>query len=352
MALNQTIVESHNRVPLHRDQFTDTAERAWGHCEAFIDLTPLQDTQSTGLFISESWFADDCMFSQRAVDGNSHCHDEKHIRATGDILFVYRYLTGHVLGMTNDEPYAIYPGMIAIRDYGRPFRGIQMPGVAQGIFFPHHVLSFDPGQHPASYVFPETAAFAKVMNAELDFAFSEFEAGARHLPADRLARLKNCIRLVLQGKSANADIRAHARDALKDVICAFIEDNLTTLNLSPRTLLRRFGVSRASLFRMFAAEGGVRHYINDRRLYRAVHQLSHDPNTRGKISQVSEHWGFSSLANFNRSVRRQFGVKPSALFEAPLRSVPMPKDQTSISRLQVQQLMRRGRERYAASQFY
>jgi len=253
--------------------------------------------------------------------------------------------------MSEDEPYAVYPGMIALRDYSRPFEGMQMPGVAQGVFFPHEVLGLRPGEHLRSLVFPETSNFAKIIHAEFDSLFLALGDGATHLPASRKERLKDCLKLALFGDEAKADIRTRARDALKEIICAYIEENLTNARLSTTSLLRQFGVSRATLFRMFEPEGGVRSYINDRRMYRAVFQISIDPMTRGEISKASEMWGFSSDANFNRSVRRNFGVSPSSLFEAPLEPVAPPASSPSITQVHMEQLMQRGEQKFLSTRY-
>jgi len=338
-------------IPVQRDLFADRTKSSWGHCGAATDLSPLQAEQGTGLFVSEAWFAEDCMFSQRAIDGNTYRHEAKHIRNTGNMLNLYRYLSGSVVGTCADEPYAVYPGMIAIRDYSQPFEGMQMPGVSQGVFFPHEVLGLRPGEHPCSLAFPETSNFAKIVHAEFDSLFVALGDGATHIAASRKERLKDCLKLAIFGEETRDDIRTRARGALKEVICAHIEENLTNAKLSTTSLLHQFGVSRATLFRMFEPEGGVRSYINDRRMYRAVFQISIDPMTRGEISKASEKWGFSSDANFNRSVRRSFGVSPSSLFEAPLESVAPPANLPSIMQMQVDRLMQRGEQKFLSTRY-
>ena len=138
----QRIDTSEHMIPVHRDLFADRSQSSWGHCNAVVDLTPLHSSACTGLFINEIWIAPDCMFSQRAMDGNSHRHDAKHISESGNMLFVSRFLSGQSTGCTGDSPYAIHPGSIAIRDYSRPFDGIQTAGVTQGVFFLHEGLEF------------------------------------------------------------------------------------------------------------------------------------------------------------------------------------------------------------------
>ncbi|MEM9842024.1 MAG: helix-turn-helix domain-containing protein, partial [Pseudomonadota bacterium] len=74
--------------------------------------------------------------------------------------------------------------------------------------------------------------------------------------------------------------------------------------------------SRAGLYRMFEQQGGVRHYITERRAVRAVLELSQGAQTRGAVQDAADRWGFSSGPNFNRVIKRMFGVTPGALLEA------------------------------------
>lgn len=331
-------------VSVHTELFSDRSQSSWGHCGAVVDLTPLNSSSCTGLFINEVWIAPDCMFSQRAMDGNSHRHDAKHIRESGNMLFVSRFLSGQSTGTTGDTPYAIHPGAISIRDYSRPFDGIQTAGVTQGVFFLHEGLGFDPTENPSLMIFPENSIVAKVLHAEFDAVFLQLSDGAQQISAERISRIRSCVQLAIYGgdeKDNKTDIRIIARDALKDLICEEIERNLSDPNYSTRNILSSFGVSRATLFRMFEIDGGVRNYIRNRRLYRAVHQISIDPLTRGEISRASSEWGFSSDANFNRAVRRSFGTSPSSLFEAPLQEVSVAPGSHSLWRDNRHKLMQR-----------
>ncbi|MEM9570717.1 MAG: AraC family transcriptional regulator [Pseudomonadota bacterium] len=321
---SQLLIQSQTEFHAYR------ADLAWGHCAAVMDMTPLNSDFCTGLFVNQTWLAGDCLINQRAIDGNSHRHTKKHIHQTGGMVFVYRYLSGFSIGQSNDTPYSIHPGMIAISDYSRPFEGVQVAGVTQGIFIPHGSLGYKPGESSRLRLFSESSTYAQVIHREFDGLFSWLQKDEQNIPVNHLERIKDVLRLAIQGDCVHQDIRNRAREALKETICLFIERSLSDLNLSPRTILAQFGVSRATLFRIFEPEGGVRNYINSRRLFRAVHQISTNPLTRGEIHKAAERWGFSSDANFNRAVKRAFGTRPSALFEGPIEEVQLPDPSRAI----------------------
>ncbi len=109
------------------------------------------------------------------------------------------------------------------------------------------------------------------------------------------------------------DVRAHAREALFRHICRFIETHLEHPDLSAKMILNQFGVSRATLYRMFEPLDGVRNYVTYRRAMCALYFISQNQGQRGVVQEACERWGFSSPANFNRTIQRLFGNSPKAL---------------------------------------
>lgn len=92
-----------------------------------------------------------------------------------------------------------------------------------------------------------------------------------------------------------------------------IEDNLADPALGPDWLVRRFGISRATLYRLFEPLGSVRHYIQQRRLARAYQSLIGAHPTDERVSALAARFGFSSNAVFSRAFKDRFAMSPSAL---------------------------------------
>lgn len=89
------------------------------------------------------------------------------------------------------------------------------------------------------------------------------------------------------------------------LIAAGVEDP----KLSVAALCRQLGVSRATLYRLFAADGGVQTRIRDVRLNAARAALE-EPGAR--IGKVGERFGFGEPAYFSRVFRAEFAITPSA----------------------------------------
>ncbi len=89
-----------------------------------------------------------------------------------------------------------------------------------------------------------------------------------------------------------------------------IEQNLRR-QLSAEKLCATLGLSRSTLYRLFEPLGGVRAYIQERRLRRSVDALLQDKSGTRRICDIAYAWGFASEAHYSRAFRQRFGMTPS-----------------------------------------
>lgn len=94
-------------------------------------------------------------------------------------------------------------------------------------------------------------------------------------------------------------------------IVDFITRNLYLQELSPEFLCRRFNVSRAHLYRAFAADGGVAKVLRDMRLDAAYGELTRAGHAPRSITEIAYSLCFSSANQLLRSFRARFGITPS-----------------------------------------
>jgi len=93
-------------------------------------------------------------------------------------------------------------------------------------------------------------------------------------------------------------------------ICRYIEANLAARDLGVERLTRTFGLSRASLYRLFEPVGGVASYVRARRLRRARQELQAVGLDNRRIGPIAYQSGFSSVTAFNRAFREAYGQTP------------------------------------------
>ena len=87
-----------------------------------------------------------------------------------------------------------------------------------------------------------------------------------------------------------------------------IDANLGDPDLGPDLLMRRHGLSRARLYRLFEPLGGVADFIRRRRLRRCFLDLASPQLRDVRIAEIARSWGFGNEAVFARAFKARFGM--------------------------------------------
>jgi AraC-like DNA-binding protein len=111
-------------------------------------------------------------------------------------------------------------------------------------------------------------------------------------------------------------VEGPAREALGNIALeralGFIEANCSRASLNVDEIVAAVGVSRATLYRLFAPLEGVASCIRAARLERARALLS-DPAASGTIASIAYRCGFADPLHFSRAFTDFFGFRPSNL---------------------------------------
>lgn len=297
------------------------------------DTTPAESPDNTGLFKMRGFCSPRGIVSTSEYDATSLRLTKRHSGVMGDTLFVQRFVTGGAVGMSADAPFSYRPGDVSIIDFAHQFEGLHQVSHVQCVFLKKASLGFDPDKPVPLHTYPAGSVMARLLNAELDRLYRPLLAGECQLSEATFDRFEGCVKMAFTGAPVDGDVRTQARNALRDLVCAYIERSLASPELTTAAILREFGVSRATLYRMFESENGVRNYISNRRLFRAVFEISASPARRGLIHEIAERWGFSSDASFSRSVRRAYGTSPGKIFDRPHANVEAPSAAHPNSRI-------------------
>lgn len=299
-------------------------------CGAIFGLTPLNLDDASKDYTSRTWFIDPLTISNSKYYGMAASHLNWHVEEAGEQIHVHRYVYGRASVQTNGVPIECDTGAITLLDYGKPFTSLHTDNDCQSFFVPYDAIGYRPSDKPHALVYAAQTRLGDLIGREMDNLLSQLKAGALSINALDIQRFLGCVEVAMCPETASSSATARVRESLKRAIQLFIEQRLDQPDLTATLILKNFGVSRASLYRMFDAESGVRTYINRRRLVRAVSDLALAPHQRGLIHKVSERWGFSSDSNFNRMVKREFGVAPGSLFQMPIRYAPTPLPRSEI----------------------
>jgi AraC-like DNA-binding protein len=177
-------------------------------------------------------------------------------------------------------------------------------------YIPHAAIGYDPTLDPPWMFIDEATPAGHMLTDALISLRNQLghirESEARALAAGLCGLVKGLMLNVGKGGEARETVKAARLRLLR----GFLETNLHKPDLGIGDITDNFGVSRSTVFRDFAPDGGLDRYILRRRLERAYIDLTDQPATRGRITQVAESWGFQSMSHFYRVFRAEFGCAP------------------------------------------
>lgn len=101
-----------------------------------------------------------------------------------------------------------------------------------------------------------------------------------------------------------------------------IDENIGSALLDVERICRLAHVSRTVLYRMFEGEGGVAHFVRERRLRLIFADLRNPALARIPIAEIAERRGFHNAPSFSRAFRRAFGCSPSEARAAAMVGAP------------------------------
>lgn len=239
-------------------------------------------------------------------------HARRKMTAGAGLISVQRVVSGYSAMEFELKTFVHRPGFITITDHLHEFRGSHHMTIGETIFIPRHLLGL-PEQSPIGPIMiPEDSVHGDLLAKEMQRYFESGRGSDEGESFDADTFLHTTSSVIGFNRHPTSE-RAGWWRARNDLIRKYIDSHLGDQTLLPAQICNLFNLSRATLYRMFEADGGVRRFIQDRRLQSAVWDLADGGIRRGRLTRVSEKWGFSSNANFNRAVKTPYGMPPGAL---------------------------------------
>ena len=200
-------------------------------------------------------------------------------------------------------------GDVAIVDYARPLHSVATDyGNLMIVLARENVPAALLALEPHGLVFPREGGAARLIGA----ALREFYAQADHLTVSEaeaaiegiVALTTACARAKLAGDEAD-HVKSKRKAALD-----YIDAHLGSPRLGPDGIADAAHLSRASLYRLFAAEGGIRAVLLKRRLDQAVRLMLADEKDEYSLKEIVKCCGLGGTSQFSRAFRARFGVPP------------------------------------------
>ncbi|MEO1660811.1 MAG: hypothetical protein AAFR51_07480 [Pseudomonadota bacterium] len=301
-------------VDLCVDKYIALMAEAWDTIPLNV---PLDRSGASGQF----WQIGPCMVSIITVPPCIYETKRTHLENRGPLIGLKKQISGFEYGDYVDGEYHCVPGPIQIGDPHSVGRGIGTAQVIQEIYAPRPMLGLSPSSVTRSEKIYATSTIGKIIHAEWDLLLLTAQSGAAQIPKRTIERFLAAFMIALGVPPQREDVRTQARELLFRQIQRFINASLRTPDLDTNAILARFGLSRASLYRMFEPLGGIRSYITHLRASKALLEIWENRTVRGSVAAARERWHFQTGNDFNRTVTRVFGNSPRRLLsmDAPTR---------------------------------
>lgn len=229
-------------------------------------------------------------------------------------------LQGEMWFSSGRRELTLHPGDICLIDMAQPNR-TRLTGVdgerarLTSIILPRAVLS-PRLAHPNS----ATASFLPAGNHRARLLASQFTA-LWQPPVPEAGSLEATIEAMADIIASVAGSAADTEDGVveraeRHLYLAMIKRHIAANLESPLTahdLWHRFQVSRASLYRLFEADGGLARYVQEQRLNRALMLLISPASQDKRLIDLAVDLQFSSDSTFVRAFRQQFGLPPGEI---------------------------------------
>lgn len=101
-----------------------------------------------------------------------------------------------------------------------------------------------------------------------------------------------------------------SRDVRQEAI-AYIDQRISSPNLRPSSLAEGLHVPRPVLYGAFDADGGIAHFLHERRLAKARLMLRHRAGEPGIIESVAAAHGYGNASRFSRLFASRFAEDPA-----------------------------------------
>ena len=231
-----------------------------------------------------------------------------------DHFLVQYYREGGYVGEVGGEGMEILPGSVSVLDLAQPLHTHATAAECLSLVVPRDVM--------AALVPSAEALHGKVLEGAasrlLGDHLASLERELPRVPATQAPEIAAASGLLMAAcLRPSADAAAAARPHLDPLLLArarrYIDvclDDPRAGELTPDALCRAIGTSRSRLFELFKPRGGVRRYVQGRRLAR-LHAALADPAQQASIMALAERYGFASHAHASRLFRQHYGYSPS-----------------------------------------
>ncbi len=311
--------------------------QAWTEFVSVWQLANPLGPDSTLASQSHSWMIGDLVVGWAAFSAQTMVRRRgREISDSGRrYLLCFEYLQGASQFVHGDQLVELKPGTVHLFDYERECSSIATDGYVNGVVIPYEAIGYDPAEHAPRFAFHTHTTAGKVLadttNSMIKQAPAMRLSDAPRAAAFYCGMLAELIRAATPRSTRKPECLGHE---IRTYVAKNVARNVARIaapggqapELTVDALTKRFATSRATLYRHFKAYGGLKSFVEARRMDIALHHLTFGPKHRGRISEVAQTTGYKSVRQFSKVFSRHFGVKPSEVLGADPSRHPADKN--------------------------
>ncbi|MBN1240011.1 MAG: helix-turn-helix domain-containing protein [Gammaproteobacteria bacterium] len=316
-----------------RDQFDAWRERI----SVVFDVAPVADRTAGFAAEAEAWHLGEVVVVRTRFDGQRFVRTPRQLRSDLiDHYLVQLYCDGGYVGDVDDRGIEIRSGSVSVLDMSRPLETLATPAECVSLVIPRDVMRDALPKHGDLHGLVVGGASGALL-ADYIQSLERRLPGLEQTQAPRLVRATCDLIGACIAPSADSAERAREQiDSLRlEQISRLVDRELSSPGLSADGICSSLAISRTRLYEILKPFGGVRRYVQHRRLMR-VHAALADPAETGPIMELGLRYGFTSHAHLTRAFREHFGYNPSdvrrdagAVLRARASTAPVPAERKS-----------------------
>lgn len=229
-----------------------------------------------------------------------------------DMISVCLMLEGEMRGDADDRDFVAGAGALGVFDLAKAARHHSTASRTVMITLPRAVALARFGSLHELHGAVANGGATRLLRAHLDALHREAAHGFQPAASEPLGEtVLNLLEvtLAMSGRVEKASPRAR-EDAQKLAAIDEIDRRLDWAGLDADYLCGRLKLSRTTLYRLFAPEGGVHAHIRRARLERVYSALA-NPDAEARVGDLAVRWQFSDTAHLSRAFRETYGLSPN-----------------------------------------
>lgn len=234
--------------------------------------------------------------------------DRRLVDATPDHIAFQLCRRGSYHGDISGRTASLLPGTVAVANRRRMLSG-RLAADTLGLVVPRHLLV---GLDADALAVRFDAARNQLLAARVDLLYRSLTFTPPDAAPALESELIGFLRRLLDPSRAVDVLDGPELDiGLFALAERFVLSRLGDADLGATHIAGALGISRTTLYRLFASRGGVRTYVQDQR-FRALRDALADPLEARSLSRLADAHGIRSAASLSHGFRRRFGTSPRA----------------------------------------